>query len=310
MTETMVEGLSPRMRGNLLSRACDRRDGCHGSIPAHAGEPNTGSAGAIQAEGLSPRMRGNPQRAACFDTREDGSIPAHAGEPPGRVAIVGSGIGSIPAHAGEPSALASWGVALGVYPRACGGTRSAEAPLRTVVCGSIPAHAGEPRGSRPVLLPAWGLSPRMRGNLDPDVRDCFMASSRVYPRACGGTRGQRDAHVAGLGSIPAHAGEPQGKARVGRGLKAVLGLSPRMRGNPRASWGLGGAAWVYPRACGGNRDGPPAPRYRRMSGLSPRMRGNLLTRPYLVRWVVTLGSIPAHAGEPVRLGFLQLSDLP
>ena len=132
-----------------------------------------------------------------------------------------------------------------VYPRACGGTdflpfsenhgkglspRMRGNPSRWrlphLPLGSIPAHAGEP----------W--SDENRAALD-----------AVYPRACGGT-GYEDAwreaarglsprmrgnlHVVPvgelvLGSIPAHAGEPE----------------PRETG--------AGVRRVYPRACGGTR---------------------------------------------------------
>ena len=91
-----------------------------------------------------------------------------------------------------------------------------------------------------------GLSPRVRGNLS--------------PRA---TRSPRSR------SIPARAGEPLEKERLGRPLR------------------------VYPRACGGTtRDSY----YRGLKvGLSPRVRGNL---PDPAAVGVPLRSIPAHAGEP------------
>ena len=77
----------------------------------------------------------------------------------------------------------------------------------------------------------------------------------------------------------------------------VLGLSPRMRGNlgwvdRRAS----ACTRVYPRACGGT--GVMSMATIRFTGLSPRMRGNLRADldPHALQ-----GSIPAHAGEPLRL---------
>ena len=112
-------GLSPRVRGNPA--ACGLRSGSNGSIPARAGEP-TGilkenprrsvyprACGGTETDdgkfyvlsGLSPRVRGNRyrQRLAPCQPR------------------------SIPARAGEPMSQQRRGMALSVYPRACGGTR-------------------------------------------------------------------------------------------------------------------------------------------------------------------------------------------
>ena len=193
------QGLSPRMRGNRSHVPKGRM--IPGSIPAHAGEPASSSAGVsvsgvypracggtmvpgrvyLVSTGLSPRMRGN-QRFRHFD---------------------GVLIRSIPAHAGEPASSGGLGTDLRVYPRACGGTflyilsrhlglglsprmrgnRSLRAVL-PLAHGSIPAHAGEPKSAP---------SP--------------ATSARVYPRACGGTVLNRTYHV------------------------YLAGLSPRMRGN-------------------------------------------------------------------------------
>ena len=136
----------------------------------------------------------------------------------------------------------------------------------------------------------------------------------------------------GLGSIPAHAGEPISarpfarkgwvyrracggiQARLKRSMR-ISGLSPRMRGNRnrrRPTDPSGGSIpahagepyldirrrhnnAVYPRACGGTAI---ATEYDRVvGGLSPRMRGNLGRASGQVQ---VDGSIPAHAGEPTR----------
>ena len=112
------DGLSPRVRGNLLAAGADF--GAAGSIPACAGEPAAavpaallsgvyprvcGGTGDIpdqlrRLSGLSPRVRGNPRPAsyaACM-TR------------------------SIPACAGEPDSLCGTAWLRRVYPRVCGGT--------------------------------------------------------------------------------------------------------------------------------------------------------------------------------------------
>jgi len=91
-------GLSPRTRGNP-GRPSGRWSP-YGSIPAHAGEPNSGGrerrgcrvyprarGGTLEMgrpspfrDGLSPRTRGNRTRETCV-RKKTGSIPAHAGEP-------------------------------------------------------------------------------------------------------------------------------------------------------------------------------------------------------------------------------------
>ena len=92
------EGLSPRVRGN---RVLQHRNGAGGgSIPACAGEPNTGTApgefqrvyprvcggtdttsmASARQSGLSPRVRGNRVQRAEMDVGAR-SIPACAGEP-------------------------------------------------------------------------------------------------------------------------------------------------------------------------------------------------------------------------------------
>ena len=114
-------GLSPRVRGNLLEPCRQGRE--VGSIPARTGEPECGRHKRIQPTvyprayggtsdpgfivwsgcGLSPRVRGNPLPSQVFRFPL-GSIPARTGEPPGS------------RYAPPPHA---------VYPRAYGGTPSA-----------------------------------------------------------------------------------------------------------------------------------------------------------------------------------------
>ena len=134
--------------------------------------------------------------------------------------------------------------------------------------GSIPARAGEPQ-------PPWS----------------FTRCVRVYPRTCGGTShasldpaGERglSPHVRGnpvstlipendVGSIPARAGEPTSTRR------------PRKRRR------------VYPRTCGGTQTAPWQAWLA--SGLSPHVRGN---RVGTQARLITEGSIPARAGEPLQ----------
>ena len=261
MRGSRVRGLSPRVRGNLppaFRRLCRP-----GSIPACAGEPlsamtsvlpdrvyprvcgGTAQSGppAAQCAGLSPRVRGNLDLAGRR-IRERGSIPACAGEPKARFVsdsqrwvyprVCGGTVGrchshntppglsprvrgnhpggncgdaqpgSIPACAGEPQLPPPIARRIAVYPRVCGGT-----PL-----------IGSP-GAQPS-----GLSPRVRGNLlafghrQPDVGSIPACAGepgavpvpadrqRVYPRVCGGTALTKDQ------------------------ASNLIGLSPRVRGNP------------------------------------------------------------------------------
>ena len=155
-----------------------------------------------------------------------------------------------------------------------------------------------------------GLSPRVRGNRislvvprdgpgsipacagEPSWYPSRPRPQRVYPRVCGGTvwprlrdrtprglsprvrgnHGHRLARAGGGGSIPACAGEP---ARPGTQFRTFR---------------------VYPRVCGGTR--PSGFVLAGSTGLSPRVRGN---RYIVARSCFPNGSIPACAGEPVRV---------
>ena len=234
-------GLSPRMRGNHPHD--EGRKARMGSIPAHAGEPWRcrhqhrprrvypracgGTPGytyrVYSSWGLSPRMRGN--------------LGLHH--------LDGVLVGSIPAHAGEPLTGARWVDRGRVYPRACGGTRDktkggldAEGlsprmrgnhkpgTFKPRQMGSIPAHAGEPSRQVPNNARKGGSIPAHAG--EPWSLPGTLRGLWVYPRACGGTGGGgggftvsvglsprmrgnplgRSTGIGGVGSIPAHAGEP------------------------------------------------------------------------------------------------------
>ena len=93
-----------------------------------------------------------------------------------------------------------------------------------------------------------------------------------------------------MGSIPAWAGEPQSDPEI---WGAMMGLSPRGRGEPcpvaqRHRW-----AEVYPRVGGGTLTERPSALSK--TGLSPRGRGNHVRHQ---RPLSMIGSIPAWAGEP------------
>ena len=158
----LISGLSPRVRGNQLFRSIFGRTG--GSIPARAGEPHESP--------TSPDKRPVYPRAC-------GGTPCQS---PG----VQSRQGSIPARAGEPPPLGLWFSAGWVYPRACGGTASVVA-LSSMSRGLSPRVRGNRR--RPVFLCVCRRSIPARAG-EPQTGVQMTGAGRVYPRACGGTRGR------------------------------------------------------------------------------------------------------------------------
>ena len=281
LLKTTGKGLSPRVRGNRAQASHVQPH--RGSIPACAGEPGAwppcrraarvyprvcggthspmraGSAGG----GLSPRVRGNP--------------PAPAG--------VGHADGSIPACAGEPFTISQPRCSRRVYPRVCGGTFASLPRIASMVGlsprvrgnhrkrraeqwrkGSIPACAGEPPASSAVPTRRW-----------------------VYPRVCGGT------HVRGTNRRRRKGLSPRVRGNLGGGPgeEAGVGSIPACAGEPRRQRQHGCDDGVYPRVCGGTRS--RVLRGLSIEGLSPRVRGN----PASASWVSPKsGSIPACAGEP------------
>ena len=133
-----LDGLSPRVRGNL--RSLRRPPYFTRSIPACAGEPAPGT-GNTPAMRVYPRVCGGTCTKASCAWGVCGLSPRVRGN---RVSIrdVTPSHGSIPACAGEPTVASAFTPPVMVYPRVCGGT------LRRSLA---------PRGRQ-------GLSPRVRGN--------------------------------------------------------------------------------------------------------------------------------------------------
>ena len=118
----------------------------------------------------------------------------------------------------------------------------------------------------------------------------------VYPRACGGTTYHRSAARCATGLSPRMRGNPHN----GNQDSQYFGSIPAHAGEPIERRSRCCEAGVYPRACGGTSvDSRSKDLFR---GLSPRMRGNqfLVAAGFDQR-----GSIPAHAGEPIRIIELQ-----
>ena len=196
----MTLGQSPRVRGNH-----DRRGGrgrIVGSIPAGAGKPPRQRGhdhdSRVNPRGCGETMGGVPRRLV-----EGGQSPRVRGN------LVQSGfrdvdVGSIPAGAGKPVRRRRRSAHSRVNPRGCG-----ETIAHSTTSNSCP-----------------GQSPRVRGNLDRcvDVRHAARSipagagkppwpsrpgvRCRVNPRGCGET----DAWLASV--------------------SALMGQSPRVRGNP------------------------------------------------------------------------------
>ena len=116
-----------------------------------------------------------------------------------------------------------------------------------------------------------------------------VSTSRVYPRAGGGTERAIFDMPIGSGLSPRRRGNLASQVPIPLGFGSI----PAQAGEPRARANGSRSTWVYPRAGGGT-----VGNYLKRghdTGLSPRRRGN----PGHVRTPrIGLGSIPAQAGEP------------
>ena len=117
-THSVLQGLSPRVRGNPAGGGCviaARR-----SIPACAGEPEAFRRRGDSA-GVYPRVCGGTRHHPVPPRGFSGLSPRVRGN----LTQVGAGQGalrSIPACAGEPRAVILSSPVVRVYPRVCGGT--------------------------------------------------------------------------------------------------------------------------------------------------------------------------------------------
>ena len=181
----MVDGLSPRVRGNRAARPLPSSSS--GSIPACAGEPN-GLLRLLPASTVYPRVCGGTSSTCGIDVLYHGLSPRVRGNP-SLTMVFSSTVRSIPACAGEPTPEYVMVLTTSVYPRVCGGTQYPS-----------PTHPFHP-----------GLSPRVRGNRilsllnaisvgsipacagEPQPRRRHCGSFTVYPRVCGGTTMEKGA---------------------------------------------------------------------------------------------------------------------
>ena len=155
-----------------------------------------------------------------------------------------------------------------------------------------------------------GLSPRVRGNPDgsdnnaaidgsiparagePNLRCRRRWSTRVYPRACGGTEPALSSTLEYAGLSP----RVRGNHIEASARELLLRSIPARAGEPYMAFLFLAMNAVYPRACGGTSVmiAPCNP----SAGLSPRVRGNQEQRNRRGR---SRGSIPARAGEPTMI---------
>ena len=218
----------------------------------------------MQPGGLSPRVRGSPAFESSAQTAS-GSIPACAGEPPTRHCLISSRRAYPRVCGGAWTRLALAWCLPGLSPRVRGSRSACECD--NLVGGSIPACAGEPF-------------------------ECLrlVVDIGVYPRVCGGADLALGADDVGLGLSPRVRGSRQLKCRIGAGLGSI----PACAGEPATARAPRPSCRVYPRVCGGAR--ARAGGRRAVQGLSPRVRGSPRCGGGVA---VEPGSIPACAGEPL-----------
>ena len=213
--------------------------------------------------GLSPRVRG--------------SLAPRSLKAPG--------IGSIPACAGEPVAISQATSGCGVYPRVCGGA-CRPALRRCMPEGLSPRVRGSRQPPR--------LQGRGRGSIpacagEPPTSSRTAACQRVYPRVCGGALSGRKPRLKAMGLSP----RVRGSHDLYSATSGIVGSIPACAGEPSVHSRSKPLPGVYPRVCGGAA--AAATFALRHVGLSPRVRGS---RIHSLAHLVSLGSIPACAGEP------------
>ena len=173
--------------------------------------------------------------------------------------------GTIPAPAGKPIGQSSNFTATRDYPRACGETADCT-ELEFFDEGLSPRLRGNPRRHSALGIPQ-GTIPAPAGK--PATSMSCRSPRRDYPRACGETG-------------PCL---PRGRT--------VAGLSPRLRGNPRAHSGRDSCRGTIPAPAGK----PPGSAGRKLQEEDyPRACGE--TRTVVCDTCSDRGTIPAPAGKP------------
>ena len=242
------QGLSPRVRGNHPGHHVEAVQ--VGSIPACTGEP-FGWSRPTTCPRVYPRVYGGTTRPPGCGYRRSGLSPRVRGNHR-RLGHHGPDRGSIPACTGEPQGRFSRFGLSEVYPRVYGGTRTA---------------AGRTSYGR-------GLSPRVRGNRlyqntkRPSRRSIPACTGEpgdygnpcelvvVYPRVYGGTTRDFVDNLPHLGLSPRVRGNP----RISPMPSVIRRSIPACTGEPYSSNGGVETAEVYPRVYGGTFLAWPLPR--------------------------------------------------
>ncbi len=276
-----TKGPSPLARGNRGRGA--RHSSPVGPIPARAGQPRPGGAGA-GAHGAHPRSRGATMCKVIAESFAEGPSPLARGNPVAGYTVQPM-TGPIPARAGQPSGSRSAASACGAHPRSRGATNrphhsrkkpTGPSPLargnhvaggcRACGQGPIPARAGQPPGA---------------------LRQCRRP--RAHPRSRGATGLASPTAPIGRGPSPLARGNPP-RGHQGR---AADGPIPARAGQPQQQLPLRLRCRAHPRSRGATR--ATSPGRTSAPGPSPLARGN---HHETRRTQAHRGPIPARAGQP------------
>ena len=232
-------GLSPRVRGNLQGKG--KAESTLGSIPASAGEPASHE-GVLYFTEVYPRECGGTPLPRCPHIADTGVSPRVRGNPMLRSGL-GKVHGSIPASAGEPSTPCLWRRCPAVYPRECGGTEWCTVK-DYLTWGLSPRVRGNPTEATETTSHVWSI-PASAG--EPPRAGLPSMTRTVYPRECGGTAVASVAAVFVIGLSPRVRGNPDTRPQA----LQVYGSIPASAGEPTCWTGTANAGRVYPRECGG-----------------------------------------------------------
>ena len=283
----LAEGLSPRVRGNPSSANLRRMP--PRPIPACAGEPSTPFPKQFPSTAYPRVCGGTP--AIGSSTRSPGGLsPRVRGNRLHGIFAVHPR-GPIPACAGEPITPTPARSMVKAYPRVCGGTASdsGEGDDRD---GLSPRVRGNPEPAEPPDYPQRPI-PACAG--EPEAKATRHAAPEAYPRVCGGTLRCAIAKYHHIGLSPRVRGNPRQPLRTPAKVRPIPACAgePLLGQLPRRPWR------AYPRVCGGTA--PVVGLLVVGGGLSPRVRGNLI-QAHRVRQRIR--PIPACAGEPLPQALL------